>query len=113
MSYAPDTTEKLVDCYQDAFEYVYQWVKDGHFDFKGSATIAKYCDLDDLILKIFGFSHEPNRLVMTGLGPSNDLAYLGAIEFDNALDEGKLNIDWLVSPHGLTLFKLKMIQAGV
>lgn len=103
------TEHPTIWSYQELFDRVFDWVKEGEFAFEGTAETEYHCQLDDFLLKLFGFPHEPNRKRNTDFDePTKTLE--GVKAFDRAIERNELNLDWIAGPNGLTLFKMKIAQ---
>jgi hypothetical protein len=89
--------------YGTVHERIFHWVDKDLLKFEGKRSFTEYTDLDEFILKSFGFrrkgsfSHAANRTTY----------------FDAAIRDGELKIDWLFGPHGLTLYKALLIKRGL
>lgn len=89
--------------YADVHYRIYNWVCDGHFQFEGTHSRTAYGDLDRFILNLFGY------------GPQLQLqeTLIEAARLFNAdVSTGGLDIDWLFTEHGLTLFKAKIAKGA-
>lgn len=105
----PDPDNPAVCSYQELFECVRGWIQSGQFTFNGNVRVSHHCQLDDYLLKLFGFPHMPNRIADTKFHVDTE-TLAGIRAFDKAVRAGELNIDWILGPHGLTLFKAKIAR---
>lgn len=87
--------------YPEVHQLIFNWVEDGLLKFEGNRSYNSFTDLDDFILKSFGYKCTKYDAYKV----SNDL--------DLAVREGKFNVNWLFGPHGLALYKALLIRRGM
>ncbi len=90
---------KGINDYSNIHDRIFKWVDSGLLWFDGEKSYDCFTDLDDFILKSFGYK---------GATP-----YSLCIKLDLAIFRKELDIDWLFGPHGLTLYKALLIRKGM
>lgn len=88
--------------YPEVHHIIFNWIEEGQLKFEGKRAYNSFTDLDDFILKSFGF-----EIAVRGC------ADITSNRFDLDIREGKFNVDWLFGPHGLALYKALLIRRGM